>query len=244
MDKKVAVVTGGSQGIGQAICARLASDGFKVVVASRNQAKIDAVADSIKENGGDAVAMALDVTKIDTFKDFLKEVTSQFGGVHVLVNNAGITKDNLMMRLKPDDFDAVMDTNLRGAFFLSQAVLRPMMKQRYGRIINISSVVGLMGNPGQTNYAATKAGLFGVTKSLAREISSRGITVNAVAPGYIETEMTENLGQDVKEAFFKQVPCGRFGKPEEVAEAVSFLAGEGTSYITGQVITVDGGLYM
>ncbi len=244
MEKKVALVTGGSQGIGQAICHKLAQSGFKVVVASRNQEKVDAVAAAIVENGGEAMGMALDVNDVDSFRDKIKQAAGLFGGLHVLVNNAGITADNLMARIKPDAYDRVMDTNLKGAFFLSQAVLKTFLKQRWGRIVNITSVVGLMGNPGQTNYAASKAGLIGLTKSLAREIGSRNITVNAVAPGYIETEMTYNLDEGVKENFLKQVPCGRFGTVAEVAEAVGFLAGDGASYITGQTLTVDGGLYM
>lgn len=244
MEKKVALVTGGSQGIGEAICHKLAEAGYYVVVASRRQEKVDAVAAAIVEKGGEASGFALDVGDLDSFRGKIKEITTQFGGLHVLVNNAGVTADNLMARIKPDAFDKVMDINLKGAFFLSQAVLKTFLKQRWGRIINITSVVGLMGNPGQTNYAASKAGLIGLTKSLAREIGSRSITVNAVAPGYIETEMTQNLDEGVKENFLKQVPCGRFGTTAEVAEAVAFLAGEGASYITGQTLTVDGGLYM
>ena len=244
MEKKVALVTGGSQGIGEAICRKLALAGFRVVVASRSQDKVDAVAASIVEDGGDAIGMSVDVQNIDSFKDIVKTITTEHGGLHVLVNNAGITADNLMARIKPNAFDSVINTNLKGAFFLSQAVLRPMIRQKSGRIINITSVVGLMGNPGQTNYAASKAGMVGLTKSLAREVGSRGITVNAVAPGYVETEMTENLNDEVREGFLKQVPCGRMGLPDDVAEAVTFLAGDGAAYITGQVLTVDGGLYM
>lgn len=244
MEQRVALVTGGSQGIGQAICKQLAKTGFTVAVASRNQGKVDAVAEEIRADGGSAMGIALDVNQVDTFKERIREVTQKLGGLHVLVNNAGITKDNLMARIKPEDYDDVMNTNLRGAFFLSRDVLRIMMKQRWGRIINITSVVGLMGNPGQTNYAASKAGMVGMTKSLAREVGSRGITVNAVAPGYIETDMTHVLGEEAREAFLKQVPLGRMGQAEDVAEVTAFLAGEGSGYITGQVITVDGGLYM
>ena len=244
MDTKTALVTGGSQGIGQAICHRLASDGYFVVVASRNQAKVDAVAEEIREAGGKAAGFALDVCEPSSFKDKIKEISAAHGTPLVLVNNAGVTADNLMLRIKEEAYDAVMNTNLKGAFFLSQALLMGMMKARWGRIVNITSVVGLMGNPGQTNYAASKAGMIGLTKSLAREVGSRAISVNAVAPGYIETEMTQGLAEDVKTKFLAQVPHGRFGAVEEVAQAVSFLAGEGASYITGQVLTVDGGLYM
>ncbi len=244
MEQKVALVTGGSQGIGEAICRRLADEGMTVIVASRSQEKIETVAASIRERGGRAHAQQLDVGDIDAGKQAIKNIVAEYGGLHVLVNNAGIAKDNLMARIKPDDFDAVINVNLRGSFFLTQAAIRPMIRQRWGRIVNISSVVGLMGNLGQSNYAASKAGVIGVTKSLAREVGSRCITVNAVAPGYIETEMTQDLNEKVKEAFLTQVPCGRFGQSEEVADAVAFLAGERAAYITGQVLTIDGGLYM
>ena len=245
MGQKVALVTGGSQGIGRAICARLATDGYLVVVASRNQDKVEAVAADLREQGGQAAGLALDVCDVASFKEKIKEITERCGAApSILVNNAGITDDNLMARIKPESFDSLINTNLRGAFFLAQAVLRPMMKARFGRIINITSVVGLMGNAGQTNYAATKAGLLGFTKSMAREVGSRAITVNAVAPGFIETEMTADLNQGVKDDFQTRVPCGRFGKPEEVAHAVAFLADERAAYVNGQVLTVDGGLYM
>jgi len=244
MTAKVALVTGGSQGIGMGICYSLARDGFMVVVASRNQEKVDGVASELKASGYQAKGLALDVQDIESFKDKVKGITEEFGGIHVLVNNAGVTADNLMLRIKPVDYDFVLNTNLRGSYFLAQAVLRPMMKQKWGRIINITSVVGLMGNPGQTNYAASKAGLIGMTKSLAREVGSRGITVNAIAPGYIATEMTDSLSEEVKASFVAGIPLGRMGQPEDVALAVSFLAGNGGAYITGQVLSVDGGLYM
>lgn len=244
MENKVALVTGGSQGIGEAICYRLAEDGYRVVVASRSKDKVDAVAARILDKGFDAVGFALNVAEVDAIKARVKELSDSFGAPLVLVNNAGVTSDNLMLRIRPEAFDQVLNTNLKGAFFLTQALLKPMMKARWGRVINISSVVGLMGNPGQTNYAASKAGLIGMTKSLAKEVASRGITVNAVAPGFVDTEMTENLSETLKSDFSKQVPCGRFGAPDDVASAVSFLAGSGSSYITGQVLTVDGGLHM
>lgn len=244
MTAKVALVTGGSRGIGASICHALAADGFAVVVASRKQEACDRVAAELEANGHQAMALALDVQDVESFKEKVKAVTDRFGGLHVLVNNAGVTADNLMLRMKPDAYDFVMETNLRGAYFLSQAVLRTMMKQKWGRIINITSVVGLMGNPGQTNYAASKAGLVGLTKSLAREVGSRGITVNAIAPGYIATEMTEGLSEEIKASFVENIPLGRMGAPEDVAHSVSFLAGEGGAYISGQVLSVDGGLYM
>ena len=244
MERKVALVTGGSRGIGEAVCRRLAEDGFFVVVASRTREKVDEVAAAIKADGGDAVGFSLDVRDIASFQGKISEITKEWGPTLVLVNNAGITDDNLMLRIKPEAFDSVIETNLKGSFFLAQAVLRPMMKARWGRIVNITSVVGLMGNPGQTNYAASKAGMVGWTKSLAREVSSRSITVNAVAPGYVETEMTQGLSDEVRQRFLDQVPVGRMGLPQDVAHAVSFLASEGAAYITGQVLTVDGGLYM
>ena len=244
MDHKVAVVTGGSQGIGEAIGRHLAASGFIIVLVSRRLDKVEQVAQALRNEGYQAHAMALDVSDFASFGAFVSQVTSQFGGFHVLVNNAGITMDNLLMRMKEEAFDKVIDTNLKGAFFLSQAVMKPMMKQRYGRIINITSVVGLMGNPGQTNYAASKAGLIGFTKSLAKEVGSRSITVNAVAPGYVATEMTHELSEEVKNNFLKSVPLGRMGEPQEIAAAVGFLASESAGYITGQVLTVDGGLYL
>lgn len=244
MDKKIALVTGGSRGIGEAVARKLAADGFFVLVGGRKQETVDAVAASIGEQGGEAAGLAMDVSQVSDFKALVKDINGRWGAPTVLVNNAGITDDNLMMRITPESFDSVINTNLRGSYFLAQALLRGLMKARWGRIINITSVVGLMGNPGQTNYAASKAGMVGWTKSLAKEIGSRGITVNAVAPGYVATDMTSDLSDEVTQGFLKQVPLGRMGNVEDIAHAVSFLASEGAGYITGQILTVDGGLYM
>lgn len=244
MTDRIALVTGGSRGIGEAICRRLAAEGLTVLVASRTLSRVEEVAASIRAEGQKAHGVALDVADSSGFKDLVKTIVADYGGLHVLVNNAGITADNLMMRISEEAYDSVLNTNLKGTFFLSQAAIRPMMRQKWGRIVNITSVVGLMGNVGQANYAASKAGVIGMTKSLAKELGGRNITVNAVAPGYVETDMTENLNAEVRTAFLKQVPLGRMGQPEDIAQAVSFLASDGAGYVTGQVLTVDGGLYM
>ena len=241
--KRVAWVTGASRGIGRAITLKLAGAGF-VVIASARSNNADAVVDKINGEGGKAVALSLDVTDSDSIPNVAKTALEQFGRIDVLVNNAGIVRDQLLMRMKPEDWDAVIATNLTAAYGCCQSILRPMMKQRSGRIINISSVVGQSGNPGQTNYSASKAGLIGFSKSLAREVASRGITVNVVAPGMIDTDMTAGLDERAREALSAQIPMARLGVPDEVASVVCFLASYEASYITGQVVAVNGGLYM
>ena len=241
--KRVAWVTGASRGIGRAIALKIAVTGF-VVVASARSNNADAVVDKINGEGGKAVALSLDVTDSDSILNVAKTAVEQFGSIDVLVNNAGIVRDQLLMRMKPEDWDTVIATNLTAVYGCCQSVLRPMMKQRSGRIINISSVVGQSGNPGQTNYSASKAGLIGFSKSLAREVASRGITVNVVAPGMIDTDMTAGLDERAREALSAQIPMARLGVPDEVASVVCFLASHEASYITGQVVAVNGGLYM
>ena len=241
--KRVAWVTGASRGIGRAITLKLAGAGF-VVVASARSNNADAVVDEINGEGGKAVALSLDVTDSESIPNVAKTAMEQFGRIDVLVNNAGIVRDQLLMRMKSEDWDTVIATNLTAVYGCCQSVLRPMMKQRSGRIINISSVVGQSGNPGQTNYSASKAGLIGFSKSLAREVASRGITVNVVAPGMIDTDMTAELDERAREALSAQIPMARLGVPDEVASVVCFLASYEASYITGQVVAVNGGLYM
>ena len=244
LEGKIALVTGASQGIGRAIALRLAGHGARVILAARNQAKLEAVAAEITSADGHASIQPLDIGDEASIKAVAKAALADSGAVDILVNNAGITRDGLLMRMKRADWDDVLSTNLTGTFLLTQALLSPMVRGRWGRIINITSVVGQTGQAGQANYAASKAGLIGFTKSLARELGSRTITVNAVAPGYIETAMTEVLDDKQREAMLAHVPLARAGTDEDVAHAVAFLASPGASYITGHVLEVNGGLYM
>jgi 3-oxoacyl-[acyl-carrier protein] reductase len=240
----VALITGASQGIGRACALTLAKQGASVALAARNEEKLKQLADEIVAAGGKAAAFPLDVTQEEAIKAVAKAAIAHFGKVDILVNNAGITRDQLMMRMKRADWDDVLLTNLTAPHLLTQAVISSMMKQRWGRIINITSVVGQTGQAGQANYAASKAGLIGLTMSIAREIASRNITVNAVAPGYIETAMTEVLTTEQKEAMAQHIPLGRAGTDMEIASAVAFLASEEASYITGHVLSVNGGMFM
>jgi 3-oxoacyl-[acyl-carrier protein] reductase len=239
----IALVTGASRGIGRAIAFQLAADGFAVVVNyASSSAKADAVVSEIEAAGGSALAVQADVSDPDAVASMFRTVADEIGPVSVLVNNAGITDDGLVLRMTPKQWDNVVNTNLRSVFLCTKEALRPMLRAKSGRVINISSISGISGNAGQGNYAAAKAGIIGFTKSIAKEVGSRGITVNAVAPGFIQTDMTEALGEAVTEAVSEQVALGRLGMPEEVASAVGYLASDGATYITGQTIVVDGGL--
>ncbi|KGA97728.1 3-oxoacyl-ACP reductase [Alkalihalobacillus alcalophilus ATCC 27647 = CGMCC 1.3604] len=242
---QVAIVTGASRGIGAAIALELAEKGANVVINYAGSAdKAEAVVEQAKALGVEAFAYQANVASAEEVQAMIKETIQAFGRVDILVNNAGITRDNLVMRMKEDDWDAVINTNLKGVFNCSKAVTRQMMKQRSGRIINIASVVGVLGNPGQANYVAAKAGVIGLTKSLARELSNRNILVNAIAPGFITTDMTDELGDETKEQLLGQIPLGKLGNPEHIAKAVRFLASEDASYMTGQTLHIDGGMVM
>ena len=244
LSDRVALITGASQGIGRTCALRLAKDGATVAAVARNQEKLNELVSEITASGGKAAAFALDVSDEDQVKSSIKGVIAQFGKIDILVNNAGITRDQLVMRMKRADWDAVLQTNLTSAYLCIQAVISSMLKQRWGRIINITSVFGQMGQAGQANYSASKAGLIGLTMAIAREVGSRSITCNAVAPGFIETAMTAVLSEEFKQTAVKQIPLGRVGTPEDVASAVAFLASEEASYITGHVLNVNGGMLM
>ncbi len=243
LEGKVALVTGASRGIGASVACRLADAGAKVGINYHtNKRAAETVVGCIKALGGEALLVEGDVSKEATAEAAVAAVTKGWGRIDILVNNAGINRDRLLLRMKPDDWDQVLEVNLRGAFLCSKYVMPHLIKQRSGRIINVSSVVGISGNPGQANYAAAKAGLIGFTKAVAREVASRNVTVNAVAPGYITAGMVEDLSEETRQQILARIPMGRFGAPEDVAEAVLFLCGDGASYVTGQVLTIDGGL--
>lgn len=241
---RVALVTGASQGIGEAIAKALAKQGALVVCAARTEGKLTAVAEAIRSEGGKADVVVMDLSSTESVKAAVATTVERHGAIHCLINNAGITRDKLLIQMKEDDWDAVLNTNLKGAYTAIQAATKPMMKQRFGRIVNIASVVGQMGNAGQANYVAAKAGLIGLTKSVARELASRNVTANAVTPGYIETDMTASLPDDVKAEFTKQIPLGRMGSPGDIASAVAFLCSDEAGYVTGQVLSVNGGMLM
>ncbi|HYI93987.1 MAG TPA: 3-oxoacyl-[acyl-carrier-protein] reductase [Bryobacteraceae bacterium] len=244
MNNRVAFITGASRGIGRACAVALSQAGARVVLAARNREKLEEVAGEIRTAGREAFVVEIDLSSQESIKQAFAKAHADFGATEVLVNNAGVTKDGLAVRMKADDWNHVITTNLTGAFFCTQQVLQPMMRARWGRIINITSVVGEMGNAGQANYSASKAGLIGLTKSLAQEMGGRGITVNAVAPGFVQTDMTGILSDEMKEKLLANIPLRRMGEPGDVAAAVKFLAAEESGYVTGHVLDVNGGLYM
>ncbi|MBV9772056.1 MAG: 3-oxoacyl-[acyl-carrier-protein] reductase [Bryobacterales bacterium] len=244
MTNRTAFITGASRGIGRACALALSEAGVRVVLAARNTAQLEELAGEIRAKGREAFAVTIDMTNADSIQQAFAKTAKEFGSAAILVNNAAITKDGLALRMKKDDWEGVLSANLTGSFLAIQQALLPMMRERWGRIINISSVVGEMGNPGQANYVASKAGLIGLTKAIAQEMGSRNITVNAVAPGFIETDMTRNLSQELKDNMIAHAALKRMGQPEDVAAAVRFLASEDAGYITGQVLRVNGGLYM
>ena len=241
-NRQTALITGAGRGIGKTIAVKLAESGLDIAIADMNPVS-DEVLREIEEYGTKCLAFQLDVTDVESVDSVVKKIIDETGGIHILVNNAGITQDNLFMRMKPEQWSQVIDVNLNGVFHVTKAVIRTMVKQHSGRIINISSVVGFSGNPGQVNYSSTKSGLIGFTKSLSREVGTRGITVNAVAPGFINTAMTQALNESQQQAILSQIPLGRMGEAEDIANAVAFLASEEASYITGTVLHVNGGMY-
>ena len=244
LDIKVAIITGGNAGVGKEIAKLFASEGAKVVISARRQQVLEEVAKEIEAAGGTVLCVPTDISKVDDVKNLVSKTVETFGQLDILINNAGITKDGLMLRMKENDFDAVIDVNLKGTWNCMKHATKLMMKQKYGRIVSMSSVVGVMGNAGQVNYAASKSGIIGMTMSLAREVGSRGITVNAVAPGFIQTAMTDVLSDDIKEQMKSQIPLGAFGSVQDIANAVVFLASDEAKYITGQTLHVDGGMAM
>lgn len=244
MSKRTALVTGASRGIGKACVSQLAAAGYRVILAARSADKLREVAAGLSATGAETFVAEMDLASNESIANAISRATKEFGRIDILVNNAGVTKDGLALRMKPADWDLVLQTNLSGAFFATQQVLSGMLRERWGRIVNISSVVGEMGNPGQANYVASKAGLIGLTKSLAQEVGSRNITVNAVAPGFIETDMTHGLTAELKQKMLDQTPLKRMGTPDDIAHAVKFLVSDEASFITGHVLDVNGGIYM